>query len=254
MAYLYFDESIRDKGGFIVGAVVVSEDDLTPLVHGKWRELGMDPTRFEYKSRNVKASAEDAIRHRDEIHALLERAQLGIVVCPAEDRASLGAHAVSLSMQLVAKGCINPGPHIFFIDQGIKLTDEDIAGAHALGIEVRGEQDSKAIGGLQLADHVSHLLGSLLLEQMGLLTKTVRAGENSGYDPDMERELGYELWASLRYYIISAPAETSGIDPEDWFAVRPVDTFGLYIAPSCGSELRAFAGDRFGTNYLGCIH
>lgn len=252
LSYMYFDESIRDRGRFIAGALVVSEVDLTTTVHERWRALGFDPAQFEYKSRGDKVGL-DARMLRDEVHAFLEWAQVGVVICPLEDRGSLGVHAISLATQLATTGCIGSGAHVLYLDQGIRVASRDLARAETFDIQVCVEQDSRVVGGLQIADHVSHLLGTLLLERMGLVTKMVRAGEFSAYDPDTELELGYELWSSLRHSIICAPAEVSGIDPDDWFAMRPVDGFGLYVAPSCGAELRAAALDRFGENYLGCI-
>jgi hypothetical protein len=61
------------------------------------------------------------------------------------------------------------------------------------------EVDSIKVKGIQLADLVAHTFATMLLEQLGLVDKKVKAGENSGYDPDLEIELGFELWASIRY-------------------------------------------------------
>ena len=91
---------------------------------------------------------------------------------------------------------------------------------------------------------------------MGLLKKMVRAGENSGYDPDLEIEIGFELWATMRSQIIGAPEpiEPVGDGRFELYPVFTVNGYGLYIAPSCPEPLRASALGRFGTNYLGCIH
>ena len=39
----------------------------------------------------------------------------------------------------------------------------------------------------QLADLVAHTCAVMLLAELGLVKKTVKAGENSGYDPTMRR-------------------------------------------------------------------
>jgi hypothetical protein len=96
----------------------------------------------------------------------------------------------------------------------------------------------------------------MLLEEMGLVRKTVVAGEGSGYDPDLEIELGFELWASLRYALLGRNEEVQGLStPGDLAnAYFRVEGYGLYIAPSCGHELATHVRKRFGVNYLGCIH
>ncbi len=97
----------------------------------------------------------------------------------------------------------------------------------------------------------------MLLEELGVVRKIVKAGEDSGYDPNQEIELGFELWASLRYALIGNNEHIPGLspDPEDpanlFFRV---DGYGMYLPDSCHTQLAAAARARFGVNYLGCIH
>jgi hypothetical protein len=97
-------------------------------------------------------------------------------------------------------------------------------------------------------------MGVMLLESLGYLNKTVKAGRNSGYDPDLEIELGFELWTALRYAFFKAPQPFPG--PEDELAglVFDVASYGLHVAPSASEALRSAAVARFGKCYLGCIH
>jgi hypothetical protein len=67
------------------------------------------------------------------------------------------------------------------------------------------EQDSVQVLGLQVADLVAHTCAMMLLAQLGLLKKMVKAGENSGNDPNQDMALEFELWASLRYSFFAAP-------------------------------------------------
>jgi hypothetical protein len=94
----------------------------------------------------------------------------------------------------------------------------------------------------------------MLREEMGLLSKEVRAGEDAGYDPELMINLGFELWASLRYEIMIGPNGASPDDDQLVAATFPVEGYGLYIAPSCSEALRRHTRARFGNNYLGCIH
>jgi hypothetical protein len=95
------------------------------------------------------------------------------------------------------------------------------------------------------------------LEQTGVVKKLVRAGQNSGYHPEQMLELGFELWASLRYALVGKNEHIPGRSPPEDDPANPyfrVDGHGLYIAPSWSGTLATHARDRFGVNYLGCIH
>jgi len=94
----------------------------------------------------------------------------------------------------------------------------------------------------------------MLLGTLGLVTKKVKAGPNSGYDPDLDIELGFELWASVRYWFFCCDLKKSDGDDTMEEAMVDVSSRGLYIASSCSKELRGAAEARFGKMYLGCIH
>src|SRR5262245_51007872 len=101
--------------------------------------------------------------------------------------------------------------------------------------DVRAEQNSRVVGGLQLADLVAHTTGVMLLETLGFIRKQVKAG------------------AGLRYRFFHAgPVDQQ----EDLYqgALMDVGPDGLYISEACSAELRAAAMHRFGQCYLGCIH
>ena len=98
-------------------------------------------------------------------------------------------------------------------------------------------------------------MGVMLLEQHGFTKKLVKAGENYGYDPDLDIELGFELWASLRYSFFKAPQPIPG--PEDPLVgdlMFDVENYGMHIAATCGDALRNSSLARFGQCYLGCVH
>jgi len=253
MGNIYFDESIRDSGKFIVGAAIYSEQDLTALVHDLWKEFGLPPTH-EYKSSALKGADESGRKQRSQLYGILQKGRVGLVICPTSHRKELGKYAVALLKQLLATGLIPSGQHVFYLDEGIIVSTEDIQEAAVVGVLLNPAQDSRITAGLQVADLAAHSTGGMLLEQMGLLKKTVRAGENSGYDPDLQIEIGFELWANLRYYLFQV--STANGDETDQIALanHKMEGFGLYIAPSCPEDLAKNARARFGENYLGCIH
>jgi hypothetical protein len=257
VAYLYFDESIRERGGFIIGALVVSEIDLTPAVNDEWRRLGLDPAVAEYKSSNLKRDSPTGVDQRSAMVWLLFQSKLALVVAPMHDRSHLGEHCASLISQLHNAAELGAGPHSLYLDQNIKLSQKSRETLVNRGYSLHTNSDSRKIAGIQVADHAAHALGGMLLEELGILKKMVRAGEESGYDADQLLELGFELWASLRYALIGRKGHVDGMshltdDPDSpYFAV---DGVGLWIAPTCSKELSESAIARFGVNYLGCIH
>ena len=91
----------------------------------------------------------------------------------------------------------------------------------------------------------------MLLDALGKINKTVNVAY-SGYDDDVEIDLGFEMWAGIRYAFLSV-GNGADIDDED-FAVVLVEPHGLYIDPSASPEVSAAARKRFGSMYLGCIH
>ena len=257
VSYCYFDESIRERGGFIVGALVVSDRDLSPLVAAEWARLGLNPESEEYKSSNPKNGNELGVAQREVVARLVHESKLGLVVGPREDRENLGAYCTDLLTQLIETGFIASGGHSLYIDEGIPVRTAHLERLGQMAVSVARKCDSKKVGGIQVADHAAHALGGMLLEEMGLLRKQVRAGENSGYHPDDVLDLGFELWASLRYALIGRNEYIEGLSPPPDDPANPyfrVDGVGLYVAPTCSEELARHARKRFGVNYLGCIH
>lgn len=256
MGYMWFDESIRDNGNFIVGALVYCDTDLSPAIQNEWRMIGLNPTEFEFKSSTRKAGDNVAKNARDLLRNILRQTRIGLVICPTSDRQALGAHGVVLVKQILDKCAVPYGPHLLYLDQGIVVSAEDRREAERFGVEIITNQDSRARAGIQLADLASHSLGGMLLEEMGLISKTVRAGEDSGYDPETMIEIGFELWASLRYLLIQSPQPIRPLIGDDVqaYPVFQVQGYGLYIAPSCPEKLREHTTNRFGENFLGCMH
>ena len=258
MAYLYFDESIRDSGEFIVGALVIAQENLSSTIHDHWREMGFDdPCAFEYKSSAPKFNDPQSRQQRSVLRELLHLSNLALTICPCIERKQLGIHCTSLVTQLQTTGLLTPGNHELYLDQNIFMPKEHIATLISSGVSVHLNQDSRITAGLQVADHAAHALGGMLLEEMQILRKVVLAGEGSGYDPDLEIELGFELWASLRYALLGHNEYIPGLSPPPDDPANPffrVEGYGLFISPSCPEKLAEHARNCFGINYLGCIH
>lgn len=257
MTYVYIDETIRERGEFIIGAVGLSNHDLSPIVIGQWQRMGLDPESGEYKSSDRKENNIIGFAQRDFVAKLLLRSRLALVVAPIVDRRRLGEFCTDLILQLHAEGFIANEEHACYWDENIVLRMKDRKRLVAKGVVSFPNSNSKKIGGIQVADHAAHALGGMLLEEMGLTNKRVPAGTNSGYSPDESLQLGFELWSSRRYALIGRNEYIEDISPSCEDPANPyfrVDGVGLYVAPTCSDELARHARSRFGVNYLGCIH
>ena len=259
MGYFYFDETIRDSAGFILGAFIYSDEDLTEIVHSKISEAGLRPRIDEFKSGAMMSRNPRQIKLRDLLQEVVFMTRVGIVIVPQSKRGSLGDEAMrGLEMIILRNGLLNQSHRVFF-DEGIKIKSE-LATAlnHANGapIEFSMDRDSKLVGGIQVADLVAHSLGTMLLEKLGLTDKVVRIGEGNGYHPDDTVELGFMLWASLRHQFFRSPTPNPGAIPDDPVGdmVFDVENYGLHISPDCSNHLRDSARELFGSCYLGCIH
>lgn len=260
MGVFFFDESIHSRGGFALGAFVYSASDPTSRLKSALVASGLVPAVDEFKSGAYVSKDPRQARARENLREVLhECGRVALVILPASDVTALGHEAlVGLRTFLNANGLVREN-HRVYLDAGLFKTKEEAqAIAHRLTLHTRvtlhPESDSRSVIGLQLADLVAHTASIMLLEQLGIVTKTVKAGPNSGYDPDLDIEIGFELWATLRYkFFCSDPP-----DPNTWKSQQDfhakVEPYGLYISSFCSAELAKAARERFGYMYLGCIH
>src|SRR5688572_15535393 len=125
MGYFYFDETIQQKAGFIIGAFIYSENDLTPSVFASIEKVGLQPKIDEFKSgARMKVNLKQ-VELRNALSNILLDCQTGLVVIPVEKRDELGNEAINaLSKFLTANQLENAEHHIYF-DEAI-LVDAEI--------------------------------------------------------------------------------------------------------------------------------
>ena len=259
MGFFYFDESVHPKGKFALGAFAYSESSLEQPVADALRRSGLNPYIDEFKSGAL------MVRHPEQAHArgllwsvIHKHCQIGIIVAPASPLEMLGREALQGLVKIVSTHSFDNPAHDVFFDEGIfpssRTADRAAKGISSANCQFHFEQDSVRILGLQVADLVAHTCATMLLAQLGLVKKTIKAGPNSGYDPDGDMPLEFSLWATLRYNFFS----TSQPPHETWksqldFKVD-VESRGLHISDSCDDTVKSAALSRFGSMYLGCIH
>ncbi len=257
MAYLYLDDSKHHRFGFSLAASVICSDDPTEEMRSTYLKYVFDPSSFEFKS---SAKMKGNYRLQELWSAL--KAYIGrrcrIAVCVVNGDKRLGPAALKLLGNALTHPEIAGNRHQVFFDEGLF---QSINAAAALAREEGAlaecefyfEQDSRTLLGIQLAEIVSHTCSVMLLETLGHVTKTIVVDEprDSVYH-GMEVELGFEMWAGIRYAFLSQNKP----NPKDDFDLANLDVYpwGLFIDESVGEKIATAAMERFGENYLGCIH
>lgn len=257
MGQFYIDDSVHDEAGFIIGACVYSNVYLNDKITDIIKSCGFDPDIFEYKSSANYSKEPQKAKVREELKNLLvDSCRLGIVVLPRTKREELGFECIKAVKQFIDNNKIKK-PFDIYLDQGM-FTSKDKAGELIDKLNINDckfhiEQNSFQIKGIQLADLAAHIASIQLKDALGLVTKMVRVGENSGYDPDLETELGFEMWATLRYTFFNKGSTIYTDDPIADATVK-VEPHGLFISEYCDGHLTEIARTKFGDVYLGCIH
>ena len=143
-------------------------------------------------------------------------------------------------------------PLRIYIDEGIISINEVDEIRNISKVDSINTCRSHEVNGIQLADLVAALSGVRLREEISENPKMLTYGNESGFDPPIEAELGYELWASLRYSMLRNPETKRDEMPE--MASFETEGYGLFVSPRCSDELSRKARKLFGEVYLGCIH
>ena len=257
MSYFYLDESIHDKGDFIIVACVYSNENLSEIVREMYKSKGVNPDEFEFKSNTNYTKEPEKVEFRDELKSIMsQKAKLGIVMLPRNKREELGVESIKALKQFIDCNKRIKSPIEIYIDQSLVASDVDVTKKinelEFVDCSFHLQVDSKTNGGIQIADLCAHSCSIQLKEQMGLITKKVKFGGNSGYEED-DVELGFELWTDLRYSYFNRGFKAIIDDPieDSTFAVEP---YGLFVSEYCDEKLSETTRNLFSTVYLGCIH
>lgn len=258
MGNFYVDDSVHDGAGFILCACVYAPAEIEQIILDQMKSYGLNPSQFEYKSSANYSKQPELAKFRSELKELVQQyCKYGIVVLPRDKRENAGQACLLAIEQFVnANPKVDPNVSIY-IDQGMFSSINDASDLfNALKLKngkLYPEQDSKQIRGIQLADLVAHMASIQLKSAMGLINKMVKAGENSGYDPEMEIELSFEMFGALRYCIFNEGNNNPQTGDQAVDATMTVGKSGLFISEACSTDLVHWANSTFGTIYLGCI-
>lgn len=258
MGQFYIDDSVHDEAGFIIGACVYTNIDIDEKIINIIKSNGFDSDSFEYKSSANFSKEPEKAKVREDLKGLLrDTCKLGVVIIPRTSREQLGFECIKAVSQFININEIIKKPIHIYIDQGmftsIDKAEKLISSITFTDCKFHLEQNSIDIKGIQLADLAAHISSIQLKDAMGLVKKIVKAGDNSGYDPDLDIELGFEMWATIRNTFFNEVYKLYTDNP-DADATLKVEPYGLYISDLCDKNLADIARTKFGDIYLGCIH
>jgi hypothetical protein len=242
---IFIDESIHDRGNFIVIAAVFSADNLQGLVGDALLECGFDPEWDEYKSSMKMAGNPAAQRLRDRLQDILRQCKIAVAICPVSERAAVVEHVGKLLFGLPSIALELPATVYF--DGGMKRAPLELPE----GVTAIHDCDSKKVGGIQVADCAAYLVSMMLLGELGILTKTVPATSvYPGHDGEIE--LAWKLWASVRYALSSG--DPIGGHDEDGWCEPLMHPFGLLVSDGCSDAVKDAVKKRLSSVWVGCIH
>ncbi|GAA4717217.1 hypothetical protein H9L13_06855 [Sphingomonas lutea] len=238
MSFVYIDESIHTRAGFILAAAVWSDVPPDEAIESALQRAGLRPGIDEFKSSAPMAG--DPLRQalRDELRwQLLQTCKIAVAICGIDERAKIGGEAISLVQSLdVPVGAI-------FLDAGLRSGSAPVS-----GWTVHMNCDSREVLGIQLADCAAHTISGIILSELGHVTKYVATADPL-YAPEVE--LDFKLWASLRYALGGKPVHPDH-EAENWEPV--MHPFGLSISQNCPPSVVRAAEKWLGSIWFGCIH
>jgi Protein of unknown function (DUF3800) len=252
MGHFYFDESIRDDGKFILGALVYVDSDPTERLFSILRSNGMNPPKDEFKSHLLVSSDDRLSAIRKAYYCELRSARIALSLTPLNERSNIAKDAIKLIEIIMKTSELGNAEHSVHFDGGINMPGKHLGVAR---LDLKFATDSRVVPGIQLADLCANVCSTIVMSDMGLKKKSVKAGPNSGYDPEMAINLEFELWARLRYSFFHGEA----ISMDDNATVEemctvPMNGYGIYVNPNCSIQVKKAVDKRFRNLWLGCIH
>ena len=261
MAYFYLDDSKRHTYGFSLAAFVICKKDPTSEVRRIFNTHGFDPDVFEFKSSILGMKEKDSLRRlRDALTDYIGR-NCQISVCVVNGDKRLGPAALMLLSASLKHPRLADRQHRIFFDQGLFSSKKRAmliarSDASLSNCDFAFEQDSRSLLGIQLADLVAYTCSTMLRETLSPNPKqvTLNCPDDSEHH-NLEVPLVFELWAGIRHSFLSIvrPVHPDHSDHSD-FGTADVHPWGLFVDESVNTKVASAAMERFGTNYLGCIH
>lgn len=244
--YIYIDETIHEQFGFMILAYVLCQedpqDDLSKILHfhKKIECHALEKMVNNETTQSLRCSF---------IKYLNDNCKWGVFVLKKESRWNLVNELPTFITKLVAN-CSTVDNISIFLDEGIIKKSILPSIKEEVGIQKIYICASHEVNGIQLADLIAALNGVCLREEISQAPKILQYGKEFGFDPPIKAELGYELWATLRYSMYHKPLLVGEDIPYEF----DTKEYGFFISDQCPKELSIASEKKFGKLYLGCIH
>lgn len=244
---IYIDESIHDQHGFMLLAYVTCINDPQKSLGDIIKDYGVD----EFHACDKMQNNQKMQKLRSSIRSYVNSyCRWGVMVLPNTARQNIKDDFTNLVNELSA--FLRNGKLKIYVDEGIISNNEADEIKSVSNLDSIDICSSHEINGIQLSDLVAALCGVRLREEISENPKMLTYGDESGFNPPIEAELGYELWASLRYSMLRQDKPKG--DELSEMTSFSTEGYGLFVAPHCSAEIKQKAHKLFGEVYLGCIH
>lgn len=246
--YIFVDESVHEKHGFMLLGYVLCPTN----PHSELAGILAKHEKDEFHAlENMNGNKRTQELRREIKRYINWNCRWGVFVLPSEARWNLADELPGFLKDLIRNDPQRDSVRVF-LDEGIIKQNELETLIGKTGVDQISICRSHEVNGIQLADLVSALCGVRLREEVSQSTKILTYGEEAGFNPPIEAELGYELWADLRYAMHRTTEPLDEDMPE--MAEFSTSGYGLFVSGKCSPELRASTEKIFGYVYLGCIH
>lgn len=254
---IYADESIHDRAGFILTALVFPCGLIDGAVDAALMRAGLTPGAEEFKSSSPMQGNEKLRLLRADLMEILivQQCKVALVISGRSERPHVATQGIRLIGEMAERGRFDGRPVDLFLDEGLGVDGATIewhSDARLANSQCYTGQDSRIVRGLQLADMAAHCAATVLLSDLGIVKKSMPAGPDSPFEPEDLIDLEYELWTSLRECLPSDELAFPEWDREP-NPFREFDAFGLFVSDGCPPRVKAAALRRFGAIYMGCI-
>jgi hypothetical protein len=95
---------------------------------------------------------------------------------------------------------------------------------------------------LKQSDRLGPTCATMLCVHLGPIKKAVKPGPNSGYDPNVDIPLEFELWAGLRHNVFAAGPPLYDTWKSQLDFKVDVESRGLHISNLCDDAVRTQRG------------
>lgn len=245
--YVFIDESIHSDHDFMLLSFVICQQDPQEELCKILNEFGL----LEFHACE-KMDGNQLMQHMRKafIEFIFHNARWGVFILPSNARHKI-FHDFSFLIAHIEKLLGDRWLNIF-VDEGVAKRSEIFQVKLKNNASKIVISDSSIVKGVQLADLVAALCGVRLREKISGNAKILTYGAESGYEPPIKAELGFELWAKLRYMMCRGdmPIGNSKIE----IATFPTIDSGLLLSDQLPERISTIARKTFGQLYLGCIY